>query len=253
MDRKQLINALEEHAGVKATYMGVPSFAYQILIAEKIYIIDKQGKITTEDGTEIEPERLLKGEGGEKEPPKPIQRNEAPDLEISIPMDGHTGSSLRNIVNMLYSKQVHLKKAFGLEADIIQKEFVETLNTAQIETIEQFCEILKTAGREKCGIDFDFDNKVITFKFGIGIEDFEKVDALTKLAALICKSAKELKYASFKPSADDNIKFTMRTWLIRLGFVGCEYKAARKAILKNLEGNGAFRKPKDAQGRQGVE
>jgi hypothetical protein len=58
---------------------------------------------------------------------------------------------------------------------------------------------------------------------------------------MLCKYAKELKYASYKPTLTDNDKFTMRTWLIRLGFVGDDFKEARQELLKNLSGNGAFR------------
>ena len=34
----------------------------------------------------------------------------------------------------------------------------------------------------------------------------------------------------------------MRTWLVRAGMVGEEYKFARKMLTKNLEGNSAWQK-----------
>ena len=47
------------------------------------------------------------------------------------------------------------------------------------------------------------------------------------------------------PDTSDNPKYTMRCFLIRLGMVGAEFKAARKVILRNLTGNSAFRKVGD--------
>ena len=61
-------------------------------------------------------------------------------------------------------------------------------------------------------------------------------------ARALNESAKNLKQSSAKPTETDNEKFTMRTWLVRLGFVGSDYKRAREILLRNLEGNGAFRK-----------
>jgi hypothetical protein len=39
----------------------------------------------------------------------------------------------------------------------------------------------------------------------------------------------------------DNEKFAFRVFLIRLGFVGDDYKNARKILLRNLTGNSAFK------------
>ena len=76
----------------------------------------------------------------------------------------------------------------------------------------------------------------------------EKISAFQHLMALINESARKLMRASFKPSQDDNPKYAFRTWLIRLGMNGKEYKAIRKTLLSNLEGSGAFRKvPEDRE------
>jgi hypothetical protein len=53
--------------------------------------------------------------------------------------------------------------------------------------------------------------------------------------------AKEVRTASPKKSTTENKKFLMRTWLIRLGFVGDEFKTAREILMRNLEGDAAFR------------
>ena len=244
MDRKKIIEALEEYAGVRAKYLGAPSFAYQILINEKTYTIDRFGKITLE-GAEVEIEALINGIITEKEvtAQELAQENEALELEVTIPMEGHTGATLRNMLNMLYSKQPIIKKVFEIEVDILDADFITELNKVSIQTIEEFK--TETVGKQQSayrGIEFDFSNNTITFKLVKTPKEPDKLEAYTQFISLLSQSAKALKYTSPKTTATDNYKFTMRTWLIRLGFVGNEYKKARRLLLENLEGNGAYRK-----------
>src|SRR5690554_2069588 len=120
MDRKELVKILGEHFGVKPKYLGVPSFQYQIETPKETYIIDREGKIMTSLGVEVEFEELLAG------PEEPI------GYELEIPMDGHSGRTLRNIVNMIYSRQPLIKKALGIEENIVEEDFVIKINEADI-------------------------------------------------------------------------------------------------------------------------
>ncbi|WP_352404336.1 hypothetical protein [Sporanaerobacter acetigenes] len=61
MDRKEMVKILGEHFGVKPKYLGVPSFQYQIETPKETYIIDREGKIMTSLGEEVEFEELLAG------------------------------------------------------------------------------------------------------------------------------------------------------------------------------------------------
>jgi hypothetical protein len=53
--------------------------------------------------------------------------------------------------------------------------------------------------------------------------------------------ARDAKRVSSKPTETDNDKYAFRCFLLRLGFIGKEYKTARKILLRNLTGNSAFR------------
>ena len=53
--------------------------------------------------------------------------------------------------------------------------------------------------------------------------------------------AKEVKFASAKPQQNENPKYAMRTWLLRMGFIGEEFKTAREVLTKRLSGDAAFR------------
>lgn len=228
MDRKELVKILGEHFGVKPKYMGAPSFAYQIQTEGETFIVDREGKITNLEGIEFELDTLLND-----------TKEEITTVEISISMDGHTGVTLRNLVNMIFSKQRLIKKSLGIEEDIVTAEFVERINSVRLVTIEDFEVSAFDIGIEKVpGICFDFQKKTIAFNF---INTFEDTETKVRFVTALNESAKNLKQSSPKPTETDNEKFTMRTWLVRLGFVGADYKKAREALLKNLEGNGAYR------------
>ena len=235
MDRKELVKILGEHFGVKPKYLGVPSFQYQIETPKETYIIDREGKIMTSLGAEVEFEELLAGPeaAGESE-----AIEETIGYELEIPMDGHSGRTLRNIVNMIYSRQPLIKKALGIEENIVEEDFVIKINEADINSVDSFERALnKIEEGGHPGIEFDFQEKSITFKHS-------ERESAAWLFALINKNAKAQSRALAKVKPTDNEKYTFRTWLTRLGMIGDEYKEIRKELLQNLSGNSAFRKGK---------
>ena len=62
-----------------------------------------------------------------------------------------------------------------------------------------------------------------------------------QLCLALSQMAKTVKTASPKPQQNENPKYAMRTWLLRLGFIGDEYKADRKILLSKLDGSAAFK------------
>jgi hypothetical protein len=151
-------------------------------------------------------------------------------IEISFPMEGHDERTIKNLLNMIYSKQSLIKKVFDCSENIVEKELID-----EISTLESLSEILTTINKENCkGIDFN-DEK-LTFNFIKG-----DIQTSSEFLSLLIKKAKELQYTSSKPIETDNDKYTFRTWLIRLGMIGPEYKAHRKTLLSSLTGSSAFR------------
>jgi len=230
MDRKYIIASLQSRyleSNVKTRYLGVPSFNYEMDINNVTYTIDRDGKIFKPSGEEIKFDELMEVHN---------LIDEKPRLELTVSMEGHTGKTLRNLINIIYSKQVLIKKVFDVEKDIIHKDFIITINAEEINTIEDFMDKLK---RELVpGIVFE-DN-IITFKF---IKDFkpEQIKAYSTFVTSLNEFSKKIKYASYKPTNTDNEKFTMRVFLIRLGLIGQQFKESRKELLKNLDGNSAYR------------
>ena len=58
------------------------------------------------------------------------------------------------------------------------------------------------------------------------------------------------KRASPSRTQSSNEKYTFRTWLLRLGLIGEEFKTARLHLLKNLEGNIAWKDPAQAEAQR---
>ena len=86
---------------------------------------------------------------------------------------------------------------------------------------------------------FQFDEPCKNNEGGI---NSEQLKAYIQLCLAMSQLAKELMYASPKPQQTDNEKYAFRCWMLRLGFIGSEFKTARTVLLRNVNGNGAWRR-----------
>jgi len=86
---------------------------------------------------------------------------------------------------------------------------------------------------------FQFSNPHDGKKGGIHCGELK---AFIQLCLGMCELAHMTKYTSAKPQQQDNEKYALRCWLLRLGFIGEEFKTAREILLKNMMGNSAWRK-----------
>ena len=80
----------------------------------------------------------------------------------------------------------------------------------------------------------------------------EVVEATTVLLTAMIKAASKAKRVSAKPPAGSNDKYAMRCFLLRLGFIGDQYKTARKVLTRNLDGNAAWANPPAPQAPEAV-
>jgi len=124
-----------------------------------------------------------------------------------MPLDGFTETAIENLKKLIASKASLIKKSVGAD------------NLPVIQT---------TDGK-------------LRFEWFPYTEDADEVNAYTTLILQLCKAAKEQKRVTAKEKVVDNEKFAFRVFLIRLGFVGDDYKNDRKILLRNLTGNAAFK------------
>ena len=85
---------------------------------------------------------------------------------------------------------------------------------------------------------FQFDEPTAERKGGL---HGGQLKSFIQLCLALSQMAKEVRTASPKPQQNENPKYAMRTWLLRLGFIGDEFKTARDLLTKRLDGDTAFR------------
>jgi hypothetical protein len=146
----------------------------------------------------------------------------------------------------------------------VNPKFTEQLNKKKPATMAQLADIWYTANNANYGRDHHYnDSRYAQLNlhsvFTKGTVEFRlfqfnkpengkqnglhagELKTFIQLALALSEMAKEVRTASPKKSTTENKKFLMRTWLIRLGFVGDEFKTAREILMRNLEGDAAFR------------
>lgn len=177
------------------------------------------------------------------------QEGEEPlEMAVSLPMGGHTGNSLRNLVNMIYSRGPLLGKATGGNFHV-EKELVDALqDDSCIATVQNFLKALteyEHAHESMVGIRITEEQIAFT---GFPVPaDKAHADAFCQLAAMMNGMALSQKRIQAKEVNSDNEKYAFRIWLLRLGMNGEDYKSTRKVLMENLGGHAAFRTPEEAE------
>ena len=69
----------------------------------------------------------------------------------------------------------------------------------------------------------------------------EEIKAYSHFIAALCEMALNQKRITAKEKPVDNDKYAFRCFLLRLGFIGDDYKTERKILLRNLSGSSAFK------------
>lgn len=192
-------------------------------------------------------------------------------IHIHIGKDGHTPRSLRNLANIMASHESLLIAAMRVDRNRIRRycltvdrNFLTLLNRKKPKTMKQLEDLWYegnnadggrrahyNASRYHClNLHATFTKGTIEFRlFQFANPSAERqggihageIKSYIQLCLALSQTAKELRTASPKEPQHVNQKFAMRTWLMRLGFIGDEFATARKILLRNLEGDAAFR------------
>ena len=235
-NRKDVVKAVSGILGQPSKYLGVPTCAYQIGNCT----IDRSGAVETEDEKTAELVRAGLLEQGLIETP----HTEVDETTVSLPVEGMMVEGLKNLIFLIHSKQYLINRSFAEEVFRIPAELVEALGSAEIPDAETFLQTFQNHAEGCRGISFQ-DGK-ITFTLPTA-DDPDMIKAFTHFAAAMVQQAKEQKRISPKETIEENEKYYMRIWLLRLGFGGAEGKEVRNLLLKNLKGHSAFRTEENKQ------
>lgn len=233
-NRKAVVKAVSEILGIPSKYLGVPSCNFQIGDC----IIDRAGMVETED--EKTAELVLAGliERGYADVPE----TEENKVTVSFPAEGMMALNLKNLIFLIHSRQYLINQSIGEKNFSIPDGLVEELEENGDVTMEGLEDSLKAFADETRGIAVSAEK--ITFRFPY-TEDSEKVKAWTDLASAMVRQAREQKRIDPEERIEENEKYYMRIWLLRIGFGGKDMKESRNTLMENLKGHSAFRTQAD--------
>ncbi len=178
------------------------------------------------------------------------QPEEVPlDLELAFPVSQHNGVTLRNLVNLLYSRGKLIGKATGghfhVEEGLVEKLKDDSCTFAIMNFINAVSDYETEHGAALEGLKITTEK--VTFTGFPTAPDHEHLTAFAQLAVLMNQQAISQKRIQAKDVNDENEKYALRTWLLRLGMNGPDFKETRKILMENLSGHAAFRTDEEAQ------
>ena len=192
-------------------------------------------------------------------------------VHIHIGANGHTAQTLRNLANIMASHESLIADALNISRSrmnrycrTVNSTFLENLNRRKPRTMAALADIWYTSnganyGRSQHYNDSRYHMLNLHATFTKGTIEFRlfqfdapangkrnglhagQLKSYIQLCLALSQMAKTLKSASPKPQQTENPKYAMRTWLLRLGFIGDEFATAREILTKRLAGDASFR------------
>ena len=192
-------------------------------------------------------------------------------VHIHIGAKGHTPQTLRNLANIMASHEGLLAEALNLDryrmsryCRTVNPNFLEQVNRRNPRSMAHLADIWYTSNGASYGRShhyndsryhmlnlhatftkgtvefrlFQFDEPTAERRGGIHAGQLK---SYIQLCLALSQMAKDVRTASPKPQQNENPKYAMRTWLLRLGFIGEEFATARDFLTRNLTGDTAFR------------
>ena len=229
--RKEMVKVISGIVGMKAVYMRMPTCAYAI----SNFTVSKEGTLVWDERTDSGTvEKVLAGlaQAGftaeleetaeaqaepqdsaeetaeaQMEPEAPTEeQQEGIGLTVSLPRESFTDAALENLHRLVDAKAALIKKALAVES-----------------------------------LPVEADEEKVSFPWFADGQDGDSARAYTHFITALCDMARKQKRVTAKERPADNEKYAFRCFLLRLGFIGEEYKGERKVLLKNLSGNGSFK------------
>lgn len=209
-ERKRLVKTISDWLGVPAKYCGAPTFNYEV----DYFTIDRNGSLSFDDRADSEViERLLEhiyDEGFDIDQSHTeetdTETDESCGVCISMPKRLFTDCSLENLKALITVKGNLIKKALGVDA-----------------------------------LPLEITDTKVSFPWFAATPTPDEMNAYNTFICKLCEMARNQKRVNATEKQADNEKYAFRCFLLRLGFIGAEYKTARKILLRNLAGSSAFR------------
>lgn len=200
-ERKRLAQSISKWLGCKAKYCGTPTFNYEI----GCFTVDKSGNLSFDNSIDNKIiEGLLKhicdeGFDIDRSHTEELVEDEPYGICISMPRSLFTDCNLENLKALITYNGSLIKKA--LDLDDLPLEITAT---------------------------------EISFPWFSTTPSSEKLKAYETFICKLCETFRDQRRITEKEKYTENEKHAFRCFLIRLGFIGDEYKMERKILLRNL-------------------
>lgn len=213
-ERKRLVTAISEITGTKSKYLGMPSMAFEI----GYFTVDKNGTLSFDRADSEEVKALLEtltqkgftAEGNQVE--EVIEESDTEPhgenvgLCVAMPRSYFSGDTLENLNHLISSKASLIKKALDIDS-----------------------------------LPIEVDDEKVNFPWFSTQSDEALIRAYSHFVTALCDMARNQKRVNATEKKVENEKYAFRCFLLRLGFIGAEYKDERKVLLKNFTGSSAFK------------
>ena len=192
-------------------------------------------------------------------------------VHIHIGAKGHNPQTLRNLANIMASHESLLTESLALDhyrvgryCKPVDENFLREVNRKKPETMARLADIWYGSQDEDYGRSQHYNGSryhmlnlhATVTKGTVEFRLFQfdapaggkqnglhagQLKSYIQLCLALSQMAKEVRTASPKPQQNENPKYAMRTWLLRLGFIGEEFATAREVLTKRLSGDASFR------------
>ena len=217
--RKELVKVISDTTGAKAEYKFMPTCNYEI----DYFTVTKDGTLLFDDRADCEEvEQVLEAiaaagfecepqDGGDSEVEEESETSDSAaqaatdGLTVVVPRDSLSDAAIENLQRIVESKAALIKKALGSDS-----------------------------------LPIEVTDEKVSFPWFTQM-DGDSASAYMHLVSALCEMARNAKRVTATEKEVDNEKYAFRCFLLRLGFIGAEYKTERKILLKNLTGSSAFK------------
>lgn len=159
-------------------------------------------------------------------------------------LDDTSSETILNLVEQLrgrgYFPEIGFGKRYALTVEMPRKDFDDRALDNLKKIISSKKTVFKKALKAR-SLKLIVTEDTIRFPWFTLYGNEGETDAYLRFVHALCQMAKEQKRVTAKEKESQNDKFTMRLFLVRLGFIGDEYKTARKILLSHLSGNGSWK------------
>ena len=254
-ERKELVKVIANATGARAEYKFMPTCNYEI----DYFTVTKDGTLLFDDRADSEEvERVLEAisaagfecepqDGGEQ--PFGEETKEAAEAADSAPQVANlrgprqtnrfVGERTSSEVNELSASDG--SERYGACEDTLTVEI--PLDKVAVGNLTKLLDAKGNLIRKALGIT---DLRIEVLEDRVAFPWFSQVDtdsaaAYTHFISALCEMSRNAKRVTATEKPVDNEKYAFRCFLLRLGFIGSEYKMERKILLKNLTGSSAFK------------